>query len=104
MAKHPNKTNKCNTMAPFKISDNDGDATTMLLRPWMQSLIDKSAVASSSSRLRLPIRNIINERMTRDNYKQGIFNNVKIWGLNRVFKYNVYGVVRDSVNLQLSCI
>lgn len=102
--KHKNKQATIQeTMAPFKPMDKDSDATTLLLRPWMQMLIDKHT-SVCHSRLRLPQRNIVDARVQRDSNEEGVYYTVRIWLLKRVYKYNIYGVVRDSVNFQLSCV
>ena len=37
-------------------------------------------------------------------HKRGIYNYIRICDFIKIEKYSIYGIVRDSQNLQLSCI
>lgn len=89
-------------MPPLKINYHDSDPTTILLREWMQPLINK--YISRKTTIRPPTRGIITERKQVQWHKNGIYNYVRVWDFLKIDKYEIYGVVRDSINLQLSCI
>lgn len=89
-------------MPPFKVTYTDSDPSSLLLREWIQPLINK--YTSTTTTIRPPVKNIINVREQSHNHEIGVNNIVKVWQLNKLYRYTLYGVVRDSINLQLSCI
>lgn len=89
-------------MPPFKVTYTDSDPSSLLLREWIQPLINK--YTSTTTTIRPPVKNIINVREQSRNHEIGVNNIVKVWQLNKLYRYTLYGVVRDSINLQLSCI
>ena len=112
-------------MPPLKIKYSDSDPTTIYLRRWIQPLINennrtiiKSSSSSSSSSsgndnkrrkggpiyIHLPKRDIINLKRQKKLHKRGIYNYIRICDFIKIEKYSIYGIVRDSQNLQLSCL
>lgn len=98
-------------MPPFIIKYFDSDPTTIYLRYWIQPLINENnrtirnnQTSSNEITIHLPQKNIICLKKQKKFHKKGIYNYVRIWNFIKIDKFSICGIVRDSINLQLSCV